>query len=240
MEGYAVEVKELIGMEKAYLDIRRDYRPAVYEIQKVLQKIYDIVYKFVTELGQKTTYRKIISIKLTRAEKTYGYCQQFFNRSSEAAYGFTRYLFYKGNEANVIEVMAHESLHGVLGNFIKHGPVFQYCASMLNKAFGFHIHTTSRKILLKKEDTPYLIVCEKCGGIIARFFTKKELWTKIRKHKGPWQHRADKGVVEALTLDEYKTKYQQEIKPIIPVSFIQSSFSEAYANSHEYQLISLF
>lgn len=239
MEGYAVEVKELIGMEKAYLDIRRDYRPAVYEIQKVLQKVYDMVYQFVTRLGQKTTYRNILSIKLTRAEKTYGYCRQYFFKKFEAEYGFTKYLFYKGNEANVIEVMAHESLHGILGFGIKHGPVFQYCAKELNEAFGFHIHTYSHGKLLKKEDQPYLEICEKCGEIVGRFFTRTAEWKAIRENKKRYRHCDDDGAIIAMTIEEYKAKYEEKrINLLLPD--IKADFPEAYQNSHRYEAIALF
>lgn len=82
-----------------------------------------------------------------------------------------RSIIFPNNSQTILETIAHEVLHSILSLKMKnkHGPIFQKCVDILNKALSIHIEYKTLNHNFRREPFNYTVYCPECGQIIKGF-----------------------------------------------------------------------
>ena len=120
--------------------------------------------KVLCEAGLPARLRKIASVRITRGVREYGSCNIPRVNDAECRLAFSGHLFFAGNAAALIDVIAHELLHACLPSREGHGEIFHRSMTLLNEALGLHIEVCSKKTAIRQSETlyRYKVVCAAC------------------------------------------------------------------------------
>ncbi len=155
--------------------------------KEILNDIYNIVKKDLTDIGIPISVCICSEIKLSSAKTRWGCCKQIQSRGntffqisiSESCFNEPDYLSFIKN------TMAHELIHTVKGCF-NHGSEFKKYA-LIAKDAGYDVTVSSRSSIEKSDDEKFneakhVLKCVKCGEMYyrLRFSKKRGYINKIR------------------------------------------------------------
>lgn len=125
-----------------------------------------VIERILREAGLPARLRKIVSVRITRGVREYGSCSIPRAKEEECRLAFSGHLFFAGNAAALIDVVAHELLHACLPSREGHGEKFHRGKVLLNEALGFHIEVYSEKTAIRQSEAlyRYKVVCAACGN----------------------------------------------------------------------------
>lgn len=128
--------------------------------------------------------REITFTKIMRAYRVAGRCYTYLKRNT-AEIEISKHILLPGNGKAIIDVIAHEVLHGLLPHKECHKNGFKIGMFKINKALGTHIRITgvNGKFETPKDSpTPWLyeLYCPKCGKVITKY---KSLCKSVRTAK---------------------------------------------------------
>ena len=118
------------------------------------------------EAGIRAGLRRVVSVRITRGVREYGSCNIPKANDAECRLAFSGHLFFAGNAAALVDVVAHELLHACLPPREGHGEVFHRGMALLNEALGLHIEVYSEKNAIRQSESlyRYKVVCAACGN----------------------------------------------------------------------------
>ena len=124
------------------------------------------VEKVLCKEGLTARLRRIVSVRITRGVREYGSCSIPKANDAECRLAFSGHLFFAGNAATLIDVVAHELLHACLPSREGHGSNFHRGMALLNEALGFHIEVYSEKTAIRQSEElyRYKVICTACGN----------------------------------------------------------------------------
>ena len=125
-----------------------------------------VIEKLLREAGFSASLRKITSVRITRGVREYGSCNIPRADDAECRLAFSGHLFFAGNAAALIDVIAHELLHACFPSREGHGVLFHRGMALLNKKLGLHIEVYSEKNAIRQSESlyRYKVVCAACGN----------------------------------------------------------------------------
>ena len=125
-----------------------------------------VIEKVLRGAGLNACLRKILSVRITRGVREYGSCNIPRANDAECRLAFSGHLFFAGNAAALVDVVAHELLHACLPPREGHGEVFHRGMALLNEALGLHIEVYSEKNAIRQSESlyRYKVVCSACGN----------------------------------------------------------------------------
>ncbi len=125
-----------------------------------------VIEKVLRGAGLNACLRKILSVRITRGVREYGSCNIPKANDAECRLAFSGHLFFAGNAAALVDVVAHELLHACLPPREGHGEVFHRGMALLNEALGLHIEVYSEKNAIRQSESlyRYKVVCAACGN----------------------------------------------------------------------------
>ena len=125
-----------------------------------------VIEKILRKAGLSARLRQIVSVRITRGVREYGSCNIPRANETECRLAFSGHLFFAGNAAALIDVVAHELLHACLPSREGHGEKFHRGMALLNEALGLHIEVYSEKTAIRQSEAlyRYKVVCAACGN----------------------------------------------------------------------------
>lgn len=125
-----------------------------------------VIERILCEAGIAARLRKIVSVRITSGVREYGSCNIPRADDSECRLAFSGHLFFAGNAAALIDVIAHELLHACLPPREGHGEIFHRGMALLNKKLGLHIEVYSEKNAIRQSESlyRYKVICAACGN----------------------------------------------------------------------------
>lgn len=125
-----------------------------------------VMEKILRGAGLPARLRKIVSVRITRGVREYGSCNIPRAKDAECRLAFSGHLFFEGNAAALIDVVAHELLHACLPPQEGHGENFHRGMALLNEKLGLHIQVYSEKNAIRQSESlyRYKVVCAACGN----------------------------------------------------------------------------
>ena len=116
--------------------------------------------------GIRARLRRVVSVRITRGVREYGACNIPRGDDGTCRLSFSGHLFFPGNAAVLLDVIAHELLHACLSSREGHGELFHKGMAALNEALGFHIQVHSDKSAIRQSESlyRYKVVCAACGN----------------------------------------------------------------------------
>lgn len=128
--------------------------------------------------------REITFTKIMRAYRVAGRCYTH-SKSNTAEIEISKHILLPGNGKAIIDVIAHEVLHGLLPHKECHKNGFKIGMIKINKALGTHIRikgVNGKYETPPKSQTPWLyeLYCPKCGKVISKY---KSLCKSVRTAK---------------------------------------------------------
>ncbi|MBO6210308.1 MAG: SprT-like domain-containing protein, partial [Schwartzia sp.] len=109
-----------------------------------------VIEKILRKAGLSARLRQIVSVRITRGVREYGSCNIPRANETECRLAFSGHLFFAGNAAALIDVVAHELLHACLPSREGHGEKFHRGMALLNEALGLHIEVYSEKTAIRQ------------------------------------------------------------------------------------------
>lgn len=138
-------------------------RQLVREILKAYQPpLENILTQY---MGVPVTMRRVESIRISHAVRTYGVCYLSRRDDSCCRMAFSRHLFFAGNEKNLVDVICHEMLHAALPYHEGHGQYFLFFMEKINFHLGLGIALHSPASAIGNIDAlhRYRVTCGGCG-----------------------------------------------------------------------------
>ena len=125
-----------------------------------------VIEKILREAGIPARLRRIVSVRITRGVREYGSCNIPKAKDAECRLAFSGHLFFEGNAAALVDVVAHELLHACLSPREGHGGLFHRGMALLNEKLGLHIRVYSEKSAIRQSESlyRYKVVCAACGN----------------------------------------------------------------------------
>ncbi len=117
--------------------------------------------------GIRARLRRVASVRITRGVREYGSCNIPRGDDGTCRLAFSGYLFFPGNAAALLDVVAHELLHVCLSAREGHGGLFHRGMAVLNERLGLHIQVYSEKTAIRQSEAlyRYKVVCAACGNV---------------------------------------------------------------------------
>ena len=124
-----------------------------------------VIEKVLCGAGLTACLRKILSVRITRGVREYGSCNIPRADDGICRLAFSGHLFFPGNAAVLLDVVAHELLHACLPRGEGHGGMFHRGMAALNERLGLHIQVYSEKTAIRQSEAlyRYKVVCAACG-----------------------------------------------------------------------------
>ena len=95
------------------------------------------------DAGLSARLRRVVSVRITRGVREYGSCNIPRADDGICRLAFSGHLFFPGNAAVLLDVVAHELLHACLPPGEGHGGMFHRGMAALNERLGLHIQVYS-------------------------------------------------------------------------------------------------
>lgn len=110
--------------------------------------------------------RRVATVRITRGVREYGSCSIPRDHGGTCRLAFSGHLFFAGNAATLIDIVAHELLHACLPPREGHGEMFHRGMAILNEALKLHIRVFSEKSAIRQSESlyRYKVVCAACGN----------------------------------------------------------------------------
>ena len=124
-----------------------------------------VIEKILRKAGLSARLRHIVSVRITRGVREYGSCNIPRADDGICRLAFSGHLFFSGNAAVLLDVVAHELLHACLPPGEGHGGMFHRGMAALNERLGLHIQVYSEKTAIRQSEAlyRYKVVCAACG-----------------------------------------------------------------------------
>ena len=118
------------------------------------------------DAGFRVFSRRVRAVRITRGVREHGSCSVSRSNNAECRLAFSGHLFFAGNAAVLINIVAHELLHACLAAREGHGAFFRQGMARINEALGLHIEVHSGKTAIRQSETlyRYKVVCAACGN----------------------------------------------------------------------------
>ncbi|MBR1759691.1 MAG: hypothetical protein IJ741_00750, partial [Schwartzia sp.] len=116
--------------------------------------------------GLPARLRRVRTVRITRGVREHGSCNIPRANDGECRLAFSVHLFFAGNAATLLDVIAHELLHACLPPREGHGRDFHRGMALLNDTLGLHIAVYSEKSAIRQSEAlyRYKVVCAACGN----------------------------------------------------------------------------
>ncbi len=110
--------------------------------------------------------RRVETVRITRGVREYGSCTISRGDDSSCRLAFSGHLFFAGNAATLIDIVAHELLHACLPAREGHGARFHEAMRIVNRALGLNISVYSEGSAIRQSEAlyRYKVVCAACGN----------------------------------------------------------------------------
>ncbi len=118
------------------------------------------------DAGFRIFSRRVRAVRITRGVREHGSCSLPRGSNAECRLAFSGRLFFAGNAAVLIDIVAHELLHAYLAAREGHGARFHQGMARINEALGLHIEVHSAKTAIRQSEAlyRYKVVCSACGN----------------------------------------------------------------------------
>ena len=125
-----------------------------------------VIEKLLRKAGLSARHRKITAVRITRGVREYGSCNIPRANDTECWLAFSGHLFFRGNAAALLDVIAHELLHACLPSREGLGEKFHRGMTLLNETLGLHIEVYSEQTVIRQSESlyRYKVVCAACGN----------------------------------------------------------------------------
>ena len=125
-----------------------------------------VIEKLLRKAGLSARHRKITAVRITRGVREYGSCNIPRANDTECRLAFSGHLFFRGNAAALLDVIAHELLHACLPSREGLGEKFHRGMTLLNETLGLHIEVYSEQTVIRQSESlyRYKVVCAACGN----------------------------------------------------------------------------
>ena len=125
-----------------------------------------VIERILRGAGLSARLRRIVSVRITRGVREYGSCSIPRANDAECRLAFSGHLFFEGNAAALIDVIAHELLHACLPPREGHGEGFHRGMAILNERLGLRLRVYSEKTAIRQSESlyRYKVVCTACGN----------------------------------------------------------------------------
>ena len=110
--------------------------------------------------------------KFTNAYYKYGTCYLLRYYPDEADIEITQHLKVQGNANGIINVLAHEVLHGILPPGVHHGSDFKYAMNVINDRLDINIRVRGIVGKVEKPKPKYQVYCPHCDRVLASYLRK--------------------------------------------------------------------
>jgi len=110
--------------------------------------------------------RRIRAVRITRGVREHGSCAIPRGNDEECKLAFSGRLFFPGNAAALLSVVAHELLHAFLPARESHGALFRQGMRLINDALRLQIEIHAEKSAVRPSESlyRYKVVCSACGN----------------------------------------------------------------------------
>ena len=105
-----------------------------------------------------------------RARTVRGRCKVNKNEDVNAKITLSKHIIYKGNEDEILNVMAHEVLHSILPFDEGHKGEFKYAMNFLNKELQLHMDVKKQIQSYEREGAKYEAFCPHCHCVLAKYY----------------------------------------------------------------------
>ena len=132
----------------------------------LIEAIGPAVERALCDAGIRARLRRVASVRITRGVREYGSCNIPRGDDGMCRLAFSGHLFFPGNAAALLDVIAHELLHACLPAREGHGGLFHRGMTVLNERLGLHIQVHSEKTAIRQSEALYRynVVCTACGN----------------------------------------------------------------------------
>lgn len=142
--------------------------------QEIVDWLEDKEYYVLLERGYEVSYRTLAFANFTKAIQTLGTCQMVAIDSAKIR--LTKLLNLPNNENAIINVLAHEVLHGILPLWENHGKEFKNAMEVLNKELDLDIVVRGlHGGTVKKPPYKYEVYCAHCHKFLGGYYRKGEV-----------------------------------------------------------------
>lgn len=148
-------------------------------ISKIREKEIEVLKKNYYDFEE----REVLFQGFNKRVHTYGICHLDMRTPMLARITLTKYLLMQGNGEDLINVIAHEVLHGLLPFGEHHGYAFKSAMKCLNRELGLHIVIRGHCKLAGAVKPKYEVYCPDCGMVIGKYYRK------VKLVKYPYQYR---------------------------------------------------
>ena len=151
-------------------------------VSKIREKEIEILKKNYFDLEE----RDLFFQGFNRKVRTYGICHLDMRTPMFARISLTKHLLIQGNGEALVNVIAHEVLHGLLPFGEHHGYAFKSAMRCLNRELGLHIKVRADSELASAVKPKYEVYCPDCGMVIGKYYRKAKLvkYPHNYRHKG--------------------------------------------------------
>ena len=147
-------------------------------VQKVIDWLKEKELKVLQSVGIGVKDRSLTFKTFTRAFRTLGTCRLFLHNPDFGEICLSKHLKLKDNSDGIINVLAHEVLHGILPYAEGHGALFKRAMSIVNKSLSLQIQLKGVHGKVEVPKVKYEVYCPCCGRVLARYMKA----AKVVKH----------------------------------------------------------
>ncbi len=135
-------------------------------VQALKYKELKILYKHYLD----TVNRNLEYVGFHKAKTAVGKCVEYRTRL-DAEITLSKNVYIEDNGKYILDVLAHEVLHGILPFAEHHGSLFKKSMGLINNELKINIVTRGFAGKIKCE-YKYEIYCPKCGKVFGRYYRK--------------------------------------------------------------------
>lgn len=115
--------------------------------------------------GVPARLRRVEAVRITRGVRAHGSCTIARAQDGVCRLAFSGHLFFAGNAAALVGIVAHELLHACLPAREGHGALFHTGMALLEGALGLRVAVYSDASAIRQSESlyRYKAVCAACG-----------------------------------------------------------------------------
>lgn len=110
-----------------------------------------------------------------RAYNTYGTCKLFYSKPWMGEIRLSKHLKLPNNAEGIVNILAHEVLHGILPYEECHSHNFVNAMKQLNQELPVHIQVTGIHGLVELPKIKYELYCPCCGHVFRKYIKKTKI-----------------------------------------------------------------
>lgn len=149
-------------------------------VQEIIEWLEEKEYETLKNHGYPVNKRTLTFDDFQDWKRILGQCDLGYHETGKATIGLSKYLTLPNNENAIINVLAHEVLHGILPFEEIHGKVFKGAMAILNEELNLNIVVRGlHEGKVMEIPRKYEVYCPACKEVWAKYFRKGEVIKNI-------------------------------------------------------------